>query len=89
MSGINEALWEFPCEHNLKVMGLAEAPMQDIVAEIVLKHVENFDRSRMTIKESKTGKYHSVTAIVMLQNKEQVEGIYRDLAAHEDVAWTL
>lgn len=89
MSGINPDLWEFPCEHNLKVMGSSQAPMASIVTEIVRKHAADFDESRITIKESRTGKYHSITAIVRLTNKEQVENIYRELGEHEHVAWTL
>ena len=86
---INEELWTFPCEINLKVMGLSHHPLDVIVTEIIEKHVSGFDRSTILIKNSKQGKYISVTAIVSLTHKHQVEGIYADLDKRDEVAWKL
>ena len=89
MSGINEDLWEFPTDHNFKVMGPAHHPLTEIVIDVVRKHAPNFDETRISIKASRTGKYNSVTAIVWVENKEQLENIYRDLSARDEVSWTL
>lgn len=89
MSGINEALWEFPTDHNFKVMGPAHHPLTDIVIEVVKKHAPDFDETRISVKSSRTGKYNSVTAIVHITEKNQMEKIYRDLNARDEVAWTL
>ncbi|MBL4794691.1 MAG: DUF493 domain-containing protein [Pseudomonadales bacterium] len=86
---INETLWEFPCTIQLKAMGLSHHPLGDIVIEIVEKHIPNFDRSTLSIKDSKKGKYISVTVTVPLTNKSQVEGIYADLDKRDEVAWKL
>lgn len=88
-NGINPALWEFPVDYPLKVMGLASAPLTVIVTEIVSTHAPGFDASRISVRASSSGKYHSVTAMVYLTHKEQVEGIYRDLHAHPDIVMTL
>ncbi|HET8708634.1 MAG TPA: DUF493 domain-containing protein [Pseudomonadales bacterium] len=88
-NGINPELWEFPVDYTLKVMGLASAPLTEIVTQIVLTHAPDFDATRVSIRASSSGKYHSVTALVYLTHKEQVEGIYRDLHAHPDIVMTL
>jgi len=86
---INEDLWDFPCDINLKVMGLSHHPMVEIVTEIVERHVTGFDRSTILVKNSKKGKYISITATVSLTHKHQVEGIYADLEKREEIAWKL
>lgn len=88
-NGINPDLWEFPVDYALKVMGLASAPLTDIVTQILCTHAPDFDAARISIRASSSGKYHSVTAMVYLTHKEQVEGIYRDLHAHPDIVMTL
>ncbi|MBV1881615.1 MAG: DUF493 domain-containing protein [Pseudomonadales bacterium] len=86
---INEDLWDFPCEIKLKVMGLSQHPLSDILTEIVEKHVTGFDRSTLSTRDSKQGKYISITATVPLTHKSQVEGIYADLDKREEIAWKL
>ncbi|MCD6061983.1 MAG: hypothetical protein K0S16_2294 [Moraxellaceae bacterium] len=39
----NEALWEFPMHYPLKIMGEAQHPMREIVANILLRHVPEFE----------------------------------------------
>ena len=88
-NGINESLWEFPCEHNFKVMGLSEYPLSEVVAEVVRIHAPDFDATRITIKNSSSGKYLSVTAYVQVENKQQLEAIYIALDKRIEVYCTL
>ena len=41
---IREDLWDFPHDMQLKVMGAADAPLEDAVADILEQHVADFDR---------------------------------------------
>ncbi|MAR91465.1 MAG: DUF493 domain-containing protein [Pseudomonadota bacterium] len=87
--GIQEHLWEFPSEHQLKIMGLAQHPMVDIVTDIVSRHAPDFDRDSIRCRHSGSGKYVSVTVAVRFTHKEQVEALYRDLHACEQVTMSL
>jgi len=87
--GIQEHLWEFPCVHSIKVMGLASHPMVDIVIEILDKHRAEFDRSTITSRSSSSGKYTSITAEVRFTHKEQVEAIFLELHEREEVKLSL
>lgn len=88
-NGIVEELWDFPCDYDLKVMGGAHHPMEEIVVEIVERHVSNFDRRNVRSRMSRTGKYISITASFTFTHKDQVEGVYADLNARSEVAWKL
>lgn len=87
--GINPDLWDFPLQHNFKVMGNAEHPIAAIVTEVIQEFVPEFDGSNITTKSSRTGKYDSITAVVTIDTKEQLEAIYHALAARDEIAWTL
>ena len=63
----NEHLWEFPMEYPVKIMGEAQHPMREIVAEILQRHAPGFDPSTLVEKPSSAGKYVSVTASVYVE----------------------
>ena len=65
-------------------MGPAEAPLRPAVEAIVLRHAPEFDISTITIRMSKTGKHQSITIDVYVERKEQVLGLYTDLAKHKE-----
>ncbi|OUR88553.1 hypothetical protein A9Q81_23440 [Gammaproteobacteria bacterium 42_54_T18] len=88
-NGINESLWEFPCEHNFKVMGLSQHPLSKVVTEVIKTHAPDFDESRITVKNSSSGKYLSVTAYVQIEDKQQLEAIYIALDKRTEVYCTL
>lgn len=80
---LNEALWQFPCDFPLKIMGPASAPLKQVVSEIVLKHVPDFDPQTIQTKQSRNGKYQSITVKLFINNKEQVLGLYQDFDNHQ------
>lgn len=87
---IREDLWEFPHDMQLKVMGAADAPLEDAVAEILENYLEDFDRhAHLSRRPSSKGNFVSITASVRLHHREQVENIYRDLDACPHVKMTL
>jgi putative lipoic acid-binding regulatory protein len=86
---LREDLWIFPALHSLKVMGLATAPLADIINEIVQRQVPAFTLESPRIQASRNGTYVSLTFSVWLTHREQLQAIYADLAAHEAVKWTL
>jgi len=88
--GINEDLWDFPCQYDLKVMGAARHPLDEIVAEIVERFIEDFDRTQhIKSKASRNGKFVSITASFTLTHKDQVEGIYEALSLCKEISLTL
>ena len=86
---IQEQLWDFPCQHTLKIMGPAQYPLAEIVVEVLSKYAPDFDPTDITFKNSGKGKYLSVSAPVLLTDKEQVEAIYKEFAERDEISWVL
>lgn len=85
----NEHLWEFPMDYPLKVLGEAQHPLAQIVADILLRHVPDFDPATLNLKPSSAGKYVSVAAVVHVTHKDQINGMYADFAATAEIKLVL
>ncbi len=86
---LDERLWLFPMDFALKTIGKTQAPISQIVTNIVTKYIPDFDARSITLRPSGRGKYIAVTAHLYLTHKEQIEGIYADLNAHREILWAL
>lgn len=81
--GTQETLLEFPCEFPLKIIGETRDGFADAVVAIVLRHAPDFDASQVEMRASSGGKYLSLTCIIMATSRAQLDGLYRELTAHE------
>lgn len=84
---VNEHLWDFPHPMTLKVMGKADAPLEQVVAQVLNEHLgDTFDAARdIHITPSSKGTYVSVNASIVMQNRDQVAAIYAALNASPHV----
>jgi putative lipoic acid-binding regulatory protein len=85
----NEALYEFPCEFELKAMGKNSEDFIDTVYQITEKHVPSLERSAVRVKDSKGKKFISVNVKFTATSLKQLHAIYADLKQHPDVLMTL
>ena len=86
----NEALWEFPHTMTLKVFGEAYTPpgappLEDVVCAILARRLGDFAPRALASRASAGGKYLAVSVEVCVQDRAQLEGIYRDLRAEPRV----
>ena len=82
-----DELLDFPTVLNFKVMGVACDELPDlIIAE--LQKINPGDYSPK-IKASSKGNYHSVSIAVTVTSKENIETIYKNLTAIEEVRYVL
>ncbi|HKQ83578.1 MAG TPA: DUF493 domain-containing protein [Steroidobacteraceae bacterium] len=82
-------LFEFPCDFPLKVMGRRSDEFRALVMEIVERHVGSLDPARVQQRASKDGNYLSVTCTLRAESKEQLDELYRELTACEQVLYVL
>ncbi|WP_295391842.1 DUF493 domain-containing protein [uncultured Thiodictyon sp.] len=80
---------DFPCRYAIKAMGRADLDFQSVVLEIVRRHAPHLDDAAATARLSSGGKWLAVTISMEVQNRNQLNAIYRDLSAHELVVWAL
>ncbi len=80
---------EFPCDFPVKAMGLASENLHLTVMEIVRRHAPETDDAALKTRPSSNGKYLSVTVTVHATSQQQLDAIYTDLSAHEQVLMAL
>lgn len=85
----DESPFEFPCAYPVKAMGKAGEGFDLLVVEIVRRHAGDLDETLVKIRESRGGKWISVTVTIQAQSKNQLDAIYRDLSGHERVVWAI
>lgn len=82
-------LLEFPCRFPIKVMGRDDADFRSTAVGIVSRHVGDIDERDIRIAPSSKGNFVSVTVVIDAQSQQQLDAIYQDLTANEDVLFSL
>ena len=84
-----DSLIEYPCEFPIKVFGQTQQDFLQAVTEIVLQHDPSFAASSITLRNSKTAKYISLTCTVNATSREQLDALYQSLCDHPMVVMVL
>jgi putative lipoic acid-binding regulatory protein len=82
-------LLEFPCSFPIKTMGRDDSGFRNAVLAIVEKHAGELPENTIRIAPSRTGKFVSVTITIEASSQEQLDNIYNELTAHDDVMISL
>ena len=80
---------EFPCQFPLKTIGKNTGTFENVVVEIVRRHVPELEDSKISSRLSRDGKYLSVTTVFIAQSQEQLDGLYYELSTTENVMMVL
>jgi putative lipoic acid-binding regulatory protein len=84
-----DTLIEFPCEFPVKMMGRDTPEFRATVLALVELHTGPLEPERVQVAQSRNGRFVSVTVTVNAESKEQLDAIYRELTAHDDVLMAL
>lgn len=79
------SLMEFPCDFPLKIMGRDTPEFHQIVRALVERHSGPVADDAIQTAVSRNGRFVSITITVSATSKEQLDAIYRDLTAHDDI----
>ena len=82
-------LLEFPCEFPVKVMGRDTPDFHATARALVEKHTGPIEDDRINTALSRNGRFVSITVTVNAQSQQQLDDIYRDLTAHDDILYAL
>ena len=85
----DETLLEFPCSFPIKMIGRDTPAFRQTVRELVEKHTGPLDDAAIQNSLSRNGRFVSVTITVSAESQEQLDDIYRDVSAHDDVLMAL
>lgn len=84
-----ESVLQFPCEFPIKMMGRDTAGFRSTARALVENHVGNVADERVQASVSRNGRFVSVTVTITATSQQQLDDIYRDVTAHEDVLMAL
>ena len=82
-----DELLDFPCHFTFKVMGVSTETLQDEIVAVVQKHAPGDYQPQQ--RPSSKGNYTSISISVVVQDKNHVETLYRELSAISDVRYVL
>ena len=81
---------EFPCsDYPIKVLGEASDDMRAFVLETTEAYAPNFDRTKISVKESRKGRFQSVTVYITATGSDQLEAYHKALIAHPAIKTVL
>jgi putative lipoic acid-binding regulatory protein len=80
---------KFPCRFPIKVMGRNGDRFEFEVVRIMRRHVPDLAEGAIKSRASRQQNYASITITIEAQSREQLDAIYRDLSACEQVLMAL
>ena len=84
-----ESVIEFPCDFPIKMMGRDDPGFRDTVTAIVEKHAGPVSEDAIKAAPSSKGNFIAITITIDAESQEQLDNIYQDLTANEDVLFSL
>ena len=84
-----KAKLKFPCEFPISIMGLNVPEYKEKIFAILKKHVPEVEEKDLNTAFSANKKYCSLKTRFTAQSREQMDGLYEELTAHELVKWVL
>ena len=78
-------VFEFPCEFPIKVMGRASEDFRGLTREIVERHAGTLDDSQVAERLSQDQNFIALTFTIRASSRKQLDALYRELTASEDV----
>lgn len=81
--------FQFPCDYQIKAMGLDDGEFRQTVLQILSNHCGAIDEEKVVCRSSAKGKYLSVSVTIVAHSREQLDAIYDELTAHEKVLMRL
>jgi uncharacterized protein len=84
-----ETFFEFPCQFPIKIMANPGKEVTQFVLDALEKHIIDSENIEFKTRESKTGKYISITAIFTATNKAQLDALYTEISSHPEVHMVL
>ena len=80
---------EYPCEFNFKAMAKSNDQIEKQLCQLVADVVSDNNVLSSKLAKSRTGKFASVIITARLQNRDELEAVYKALSECPEVLMTL
>ena len=85
----DEPLLQFPCDFPLKIMGGGSPDFRQLVVDLVSRHAPDLDQTRVSVRDSRAGRYQSVTVVINARDRAQLDALYGELSSHPRITMVL
>jgi putative lipoic acid-binding regulatory protein len=85
----DESALEFPCVFPVKLMGRDSPAFRATARALVEKHAGAVKDSAVQANLSRNGRFVSVTVTITATSRAQLDAIYEEVSAHDDVLMAL
>lgn len=83
------SLIEYPCRFPIKVMGPNSSDFVEAITTLAQGVEPDFGDAHLERRPSRAGNYLGLTVSVWVNNREQLDGLYRALTSHPLVKYVL
>jgi len=80
-----DAIMEFPCDFPIKMMGRDRREFHEAAGSVVEQHPGPVNDEAIRTAASRNGRFVSITITIRAESREQLDAIYMDLTAHDEV----
>lgn len=81
---------EFPCpDYPIKVVGDACDELHTCVMTVMERHAPGFDAAKITVRDSRNGRFKSFTVFITATGEPQLQAIFEDLKQSSAVKMVL
>lgn len=85
----DQELLEFPCEFPVKVMGRDTEAFRAAALGIIQAHAGPVREEAVRSRASRDGNFLALTITFQAKSRAQLDAIYSDLSAHDDIIMAL
>ena len=85
----DESAIDFPCSFPIKMMGRNTSEFRATARALVERHAGKVDDDAVSAALSRNGRFVSVTVTIIATSQQQLDAIYREVTAHQDVLMAL
>ena len=81
----DNSLIEFPCEFPIKMMGHDREAFHEAARAIIEQHAGAIDDEAIRLAASRNGRFVSMTVTIRAESQQQLDAIYVDLTANDEI----
>ncbi len=85
----SEALFNFPCDYPIKILGRDCEALQRTICSIIERHTDKLHPNQITKKHSSKGSYVSFNIRIIASSRVQLDAINQDLQNCHLVSYVL
>lgn len=82
---MQDQVMEFPCDFPIKMLGRDQPGFREAALGVVARHAGEIAEENVRVSSSRRGNFLSITVTIRATSRGQLDAIYRDLTAHEQV----